>query len=80
MKTIKQTILLTLLWIVSVSVYSNQIVYKANSKLSETTNENTFGFHTNAFDVPILSHTFINGTGMITFNGSLTNGIPVTSI
>ncbi len=63
------------------------ITYTATEKLPETTDTNTFGLHTNAFDVAITSHEFSNGTGTITFAGEVTTigdyaffGCPLTSI
>lgn len=50
----------------------NVITYTAPSQLTETTSENEDGFHVNAFNVPISSHTFSAGTGTITFSGELT--------
>lgn len=48
------------------------IYYTASAKLSETTVQAQFGLHTNAFNVPITSHTFENGNGTIIFAGKLT--------
>ena len=48
------------------------IKYKASIKLTETTNPNAAGLHTNAFDVPIVSHEFADGQGTITFGNYVT--------
>lgn len=50
----------------------NQIVYTASSKLEETTKANAKGLHTNAFNASIISHTFSNGKGVITFSDDVT--------
>ena len=54
--------------------YSNYsyIYYEASMKLTETTNPNAAGLHTNAFDVAIVSHEFENGKGTIKFGEYVT--------
>lgn len=54
--------------------YSNYsyITYTASLKLTETTDLNASGLHTNSFDMPIISHEFANGQGTIKFGGDLT--------
>ena len=50
---------------------SNTITYTATQKLPETTSYYSTGLHTDAFNVSISSHTFSNGTGIITFSGEI---------
>ena len=50
---------------------TSTITYKASAKLNEATGYSS-GLHTDAFDFPIYSHTFSNGTGTITFDGVIT--------
>lgn len=53
---------------------SPTITYTASAKLTETTDADNSGLHTNAFNVSIASHTFFsNGTGTIIFNGTVTS-------
>ena len=73
MKTIKQTILLCLLWIIGIGAYANQIIYTASEKLKEKSSPSDSGFYKYAFDVDVSSHTFSNGTGCITFYGNVTS-------
>lgn len=55
----------------------NKIMYKAASKLSETTSNKTAGLHTNRFYgennvmANIVSHEFNNGVGVITFDKNI---------
>ena len=51
---------------------SNVITYTATEKLPEATDE-TVGFDASAFDVEVISHTFSNGVGTITFSGDVTS-------
>ncbi len=53
------------------STTTTTITYTASAKLTEATSYHS-GLHTSAFDVPVMSHTFSNGTGTIIFNGVLT--------
>jgi len=62
----------------SVSINSNKVItYAASAKLSETTSTSTTGLHTNAFSgtsgqqLTIVSHTFEDGVGTITFNDTI---------
>lgn len=51
-----------------ISVWAgNSITYKADTKLKETT-EWEAGVNLNAFNCPIVSHTFSDGIGVITFS------------
>lgn len=47
---------------------NNEIWYEANAKLSQTTDYKSSGIYTSAFELPIVSHTFANGRGVIKFN------------
>ncbi len=53
------------------------ITYTATAKLPETTNTSTLGLHTNAFSgtggqqLTMVSHTFEDGVGTVTFNGDI---------
>lgn len=49
------------------------ITYSASTKLSETTNSNDSGLHTNAFNTTIKSHTFEDGVGIIEFDNDVTS-------
>ena len=51
------------------------IIYTASEKLTETTSEefdSKGNLHVNAFDIPIISHTFSDGVGAIIFDTTLT--------
>ena len=50
----------------------NVISYTATEELPEATDE-TVGFDASAFDVEVISHTFSNGVGTITFSGDVTS-------
>ncbi len=50
----------------------NVIYYTASQKLNETSDNSTPGLHVYRFGVPILSHDFEDGEGVITFDGVLT--------
>lgn len=47
---------------------NNEIWYEANNKLEHTTDCYFPGLYTSAFDIPIISHTFTDGKGVIKFN------------
>lgn len=51
----------------------NVITYTATQQLDETTDTWSGGIHTDAFDVTIISHTFEDGVGTITFSGDVTS-------
>ena len=71
------TILLTLISVVGICSPNNVITYKANSKLTETTNKGRGypGLQINSFGVTMQSHEFNNETkvGTITFEKELTS-------
>lgn len=57
-------------------IKTNVIIYKAASKLPETTSGKNTGLHTNAFSgtsgqLTVTSHTFENGVGTIEFNSDV---------
>ena len=54
------------------SLPNNVIKYEASAKLSETTNPESSGIHTNAFNTTMVSHTFENGVGTIEFEDDVT--------
>lgn len=47
---------------------NNEIWYEANKKLEHTTDCYFPGLYPSAFDIPIISHTFTDGKGIIKFN------------
>ncbi len=47
---------------------NNEIWYEAKAKLNQTTDYKSSGIYASAFEVPIVSHTFANGKGVIKFN------------
>lgn len=47
---------------------NNEIWYEANKKLEHTTDCYFPGLYPSAFDIPIVSHTFSDGKGIIKFN------------
>lgn len=49
----------------------NTISYTASNKLSEVHLDKECGLHVHSFNVPIISHTFLDGEGLITFSGDL---------
>lgn len=51
---------------------NNVITYTASEKLKDTTGLAMPGLHVNDFNVPIISHTFSDGVGIITFSGNVT--------
>jgi len=52
---------------------TNKIKYKSSEKLPETTSSSESGLHTNAFGyATIMSHTWENGIGVITFDRNIT--------
>ena len=53
--------------------FYNIITYTAESQLSEVTNAQESGLHTNAFNTSIKSHSFSNGKGIILFSEKLTS-------
>ena len=68
------------LWIVSFMALSslsagNVITYTATEKLPETANpdENAIGLYIYGFNTDILSHTFLDGVGTITFSDDVTS-------
>lgn len=67
----KKLIMLLVAIITTFSLFAgNVITYEASQKLNHTTGT-TPGIFLGAFDVPITSHTFSNGTGTITFSGDV---------
>ena len=52
---------------------NNTIIYRASSKLNETTSNKNSGLHTNAFNETITNHTFENGVGTIEFDNDVTS-------
>lgn len=78
MTYIKQTIMLCLLCMIGMMTYAEEIPndeiwYTASEKLNETTRYYFDGLHTNAFNATIISHEFINGKGIITFDANVTS-------
>ncbi|MBQ0142461.1 MAG: leucine-rich repeat protein [Prevotellaceae bacterium] len=57
----------------SEDIPNNEIWYEASEKLKETTGYKSSGIYTSAFELPIVSHTFANGRGVIKFNGDVTD-------
>ena len=49
------------------------ITYSASAKLVETTNSNSSGLHTKAFDVPVHLHEYVEGIGKIVFSKKVTS-------
>ena len=50
----------------------NVIKYASSTKLTETTDPNAAGFHTNVFGANMASHQFDNGKGLIVFDADIT--------
>lgn len=65
--------ILCLAFIATSSLWSqnNVITYTASSKLTENKYSFGSGFHINAFNVSMSSHSFSEGTGTITFKGEV---------
>lgn len=71
----KKLLILFALIVVSCTLWAqnNVITYTASAKLEEVTENFSHGLNINAFDVNIVSHTFADSTGIITFEGEVTN-------
>lgn len=72
MKTKLFILFITLLSVISTFADNNVITYTAKTKLKETTTPASAGLHTNAFNASIISHSFSEGVGTITFSNDVT--------
>lgn len=51
---------------------NNVITYEADEQLLETSNTYVHGLYINAFNVALVDHSFVNGTGTLVFDGEVT--------